>query len=82
MNNNTYTTRLILLLVLGHLFAKAQTTNAGMLKVQPGTIFSSLDDFDNKAGATFNNNSEVYFYSHLNNDGTIDFDPRRTLCPL
>ena len=74
MNNNTYTTRLILLLVLGHLFAKAQTTNAGMLKVQPGTIFSSLDDFDNKAGATFNNNGEVYFYSHLNNDGTIDFD--------
>lgn len=51
----------------------AQTTNVGVVQVQPGTIFSTIGAFDNQATGTFTNDGESYFYSHFNNDGVVTF---------
>lgn len=55
--------------VCGH----AQTTNVGVVQVQPGTIFSSVAAFDNQATGTYTNDGEAYFFSHFNNDGVVTF---------
>lgn len=51
----------------------AQTTNTGVLHVESNTIFSSVDNFDNKVGATYTNDGEAYFYANYNNHGITSF---------
>ena len=74
MKKHIHNIKLLGVFLLGSAFGFAQTTNTGVLHVNPGTIFSSVAEFDNQAAATFTNNGESYFYSHFNNDGTVGFD--------
>ncbi|MDC0380422.1 gliding motility-associated C-terminal domain-containing protein [Flavobacteriaceae bacterium] len=74
MKKQIYNIKLLGVFLLGSTFGFAQTTNTGVLHVNPGTIFSSVTEFDNQAAASFTNNGESYFYSHFNNDGTVGFD--------
>lgn len=74
MKKQIYNIKLLGAFLLGSTFGVAQTTNTGVLHVNPGTIFSSVAEFDNQAAANFTNNGESYFYSHFNNDGTVGFD--------
>lgn len=71
-NNNQ---RWSLLLLLGFLWitAEAQTVNTGEVYVTNGTIFSTMQDFDNTENSSFYNDGEVYIYADFNNDGTVDF---------
>lgn len=63
---------LVWVLLLG-VCGYAQTTNVGVIQVQPGTIFSSIGAFDNQATGIFTNDGESYFFSHFNNDGVVTF---------
>lgn len=74
MKKHIHNIKLLGVLLLGSTFGFAQTTNTGVLHVNPGTVFASVAEFDNTAGAEFTNNGESYFYSHFNNDGTVGFD--------
>lgn len=51
----------------------AQTVNTGELVVSPGTIFSTVSNFNNTATGTFINDGDVYAYSNWNNNGMVDF---------
>lgn len=51
----------------------AQTSNQGMLYVAEGTQFSTVEAMDNLEDGVFFNDGETFLYSHLNNDGVIDF---------
>jgi len=66
--------KLLVVFFFGSALGFAQTTNTGVLHVNPGTQFASVGAFDNTAGSEFTNNGESYFYSHFNNDGTVGFD--------
>lgn len=61
------------LLLFGSLNSISQTTNIGQFTVDPNTIVSIHDNFDNKAGATFVNDGEVMFFKSCNNDATFSF---------
>lgn len=65
--------RISLLLFLGIGGLQAQTTNLGKLSVKGDTKFSTLEEFDNRPGGEFLNDGEAYLYSHLNNDGVVDY---------
>lgn len=54
---------------------KAQTVNEGTMVVMPGTVVSTLFDFDNKPTGDFVNDGEFYVYAHFNNDGLVTFTP-------
>lgn len=73
-NNIKYLVWVLFLSVCGY----AQTTNVGVIQVQPGTIFSSIGAFDNQATGTFTNDGESYFFSHFNNDGVVTFTTTST----
>ncbi|MCH7402788.1 gliding motility-associated C-terminal domain-containing protein [Belliella kenyensis] len=51
----------------------AQTSNEGILSIQPNTVVSSLFNFDNKSNATLINDGDLYLFANLNNDGTVTF---------
>lgn len=51
----------------------SQTTNEGVLSVMGGTKFSTVEALDNREEGSFVNDGEAYLYSHLNNDGVVDF---------
>ncbi len=61
------------LLLVGLTSTRAQTVNTGELYVGEGTIFSTLESFDNQSTASFYNDGEAYFYSNFNNDGVYDY---------
>ena len=52
---------------------KAQTTNKGMLYISESTKFSTVQKLDNLESGKIYNDGETYIYSHLNNDGILDF---------
>src|SRR5690554_1290981 len=70
MNKKFFINMASLLLTAG-LFA--QTSNQGMLYVAEGTQFSTVEAMDNLEEGQFLNDGETFLYSHLNNDGVIDF---------
>lgn len=51
----------------------AQTSNQGMLYVAEDTRFSTVEAMDNLEDGSFFNDGETFLYSHLNNEGTVDF---------
>jgi len=51
----------------------SQTTNQGALYISEGTIFSTLEDFDNQTTGSFINDGDAYIYRDFNNDGVVDF---------
>lgn len=59
-----------LLLTVG-LFA--QTSNQGMLYIAEDTQFSTVEELDNLETGKWYNDGETFLYSHLNNDGVVDF---------
>ena len=73
MNTHTHNIKLLFLFVLIGVCGFGQTTNVGVVQVQPGTIFSSVAAFDNQSSASYTNDGEAYFYSHFNNDGVVTF---------
>ena len=73
MNTHTHNKKLLFLFVLIGVCGFGQTTNVGVVQVQPGTIFSSVAAFDNQSSATYTNDGEAYFFSHFNNDGVVTF---------
>lgn len=70
MKNNILT---ILCLVSLIVTGNAQTVNTGDLVVSPGTILSTVSDFDNTPTGALINDGEFYVYANWNNDGMIDF---------
>lgn len=60
------------------LLGGAQTINTGQLVVMPGTQFSTVSEFDNKATGVVLNDGESFIYNHYNNDGLITFSPSLT----
>ena len=62
-------------LFLVTLLADAQTVNQGTMAVMPGTVVSTLSDFDNRETGDFVNDGEFYVYAHFNNDGLVTFTP-------
>src|SRR5690554_8069466 len=54
-----------------------QTTNTGVLYVAPGTLMTVLSDFDNTDMGEYENNGEVLFQGHFNNDGIPTLDPQQ-----
>src|SRR5690554_3845192 len=68
---NKILTHISLLLFSTALFA--QTSNQGVLYVAEGTQFSTVEAMDNLEDGQFFNDGETFLYSHLNNDGVIDF---------
>lgn len=68
---NKLLTHTCLLLFSTALFA--QTSNQGVLYVAEGTQFSTVEAMDNLEDGQFLNDGETFLYSHLNNDGIIDF---------
>ncbi|MFY0482852.1 gliding motility-associated C-terminal domain-containing protein [Flavobacterium sp. PLA-1-15] len=53
----------------------AQTVNEGTMVVMPGTVVSTLFDFDNRPTGDFVNDGEFYVYANFNNDGLVTFTP-------
>ena len=51
----------------------SQTINNGMLYISPQTKFATLPTLNNNAVGKIYNDGELYFYSHFNNDGEMDF---------
>lgn len=51
-----------------------QTTNTGMLYVAPNTLMTVVSDFNNTETGEYENNGEVLFRGHFNNDGITAFD--------
>lgn len=75
MKHNLYTNALFLLFTVCYSSsALAQTVNIGELTVAPGTLFSTLEAFDNTPSGQFMNDGDVYVYDHFNNDGMVDYD--------
>lgn len=63
------------LLGLGNIYAQSgQTVNEGVLYVSPGTLMTIVSDFDNTDMGEYENNGEVLFLGHFNNDGITTFD--------
>ena len=60
-------------LLLCTLSIQAQTSNEGMLYVSEGTVFSTVERFDNLSSGEFYNDGDAFIYSHFNNDGVVDF---------
>lgn len=52
-----------------------QTTNTGILYVAPGTLMTVVSDFNNTDMGEYENNGEVLFKGHFNNDGITTFNP-------
>lgn len=50
-----------------------KAVNKGEFSVRPGTLVSSYFDFDNQAGGRVENDGEMHFYGHYNNDGEFLF---------
>lgn len=66
----------ILAITIGTTFmANSQTVNEGTMVVMPGTIVSTLFDFDNKPSGDFINDGEFFVYANFNNDGLVTFTP-------
>ncbi|MFY0481824.1 gliding motility-associated C-terminal domain-containing protein [Flavobacterium sp. PLA-1-15] len=55
--------------------AEAQTVNQGTMVVMPGTVVSTLFDFDNKQSGDFVNDGAFYVYANFNNEGLVTFTP-------
>src|SRR5690554_959869 len=51
----------------------AQTSNQGMLYVAENTRFSTVEALENLEEGSFFNDGETFLYSHLSNEGTVDF---------
>jgi len=51
-----------------------QTTNTGMLYVASNTLMTVVSDFNNTETGEYENNGEVLFRGHFNNDGITAFD--------
>lgn len=66
-------------LILGASFiagvCHGQTVNQGTMVIMPGTVVSTLGDFDNKPSGDFVNDGEFYVYANFNNDGLVTFTP-------
>lgn len=63
------------LLGLGSVSAQSgQTVNEGVLHVSPGTLMTVVSDFNNTDMGEYENNGEVLFQGHFNNDGITTFD--------
>lgn len=78
MNTHVHNIKFLVLSLFVGVCGYAQTTNVGVIQVQPGTIFSSIGAFDNQTDATFTNDGESYFFSHFNNDGAVTFTSTST----
>ena len=76
--NKLMTHRIILgaSLIVG--VCQGQTVNTGTMAVKPGTIVSTLFDFDNRPTGDFVNDGEFYVYANFNNDGLVTFTPGPT----
>ncbi|MDR6967334.1 gliding motility-associated-like protein [Flavobacterium arsenatis] len=62
------------ILLVGQM-ANAQTVNNGTMVVMPGTILSTVSDFDNTPTGDFVNDGEFYVYANFNNDGLVTYTP-------
>ncbi len=51
----------------------SQTNNEGALYVSENTQFSTVGNFNNFSTGSFYNDGDAFIYSHLNNDGVLDF---------
>jgi len=51
----------------------SQTVNKGSVIIQPGTIVSSLGDWNNMSGSKLQNDGELLLLGNFNNDGTVRF---------
>ena len=63
----------ILILLLLPTIMLGQTVNTGDLYISPGTILSTVPDFNNTTTGTVINDGEFYVYADFNNDGDVDF---------
>ncbi|WP_083564921.1 gliding motility-associated C-terminal domain-containing protein [Sinomicrobium oceani] len=55
-----------------------QTVNTGTVVIAQGTEVSTMEDFDNKEGATVHNDGTFFVYGNFNNDGLVSFTPGAT----
>jgi gliding motility-associated-like protein len=63
------------LLGLGNIYSQSgQTVNEGVLYVSPATLMTVVSDFNNTDMGEYENNGEVLFQGHFNNDGITLFD--------
>lgn len=68
---------LLFLVLIRTTFAQnAQTVNEGLLHVNPNTLVSVEWNFNNKNTGDYENNGEVIFKGHFNNNGIVTFDPQ------
>lgn len=67
--------RVLLMALCTTFVANSQTVNQGTMVVMPGTIVSTLFDFDNRPWGDFINDGELYVYANFNNDGLVTFTP-------
>ncbi len=68
---------LLFLVLIRTTFAQnAQTVNEGLLHVNPNTLVSVEWNFDNKNTGDYENNGEIIFKGHFNNNGIVTFDPQ------
>ncbi len=60
---------------LGSIYAQSgQTTNTGVFYVAPNTLMTVVSDFNNTDMGEYENNGEVLFKGHFNNDGITTFN--------
>ncbi len=60
---------------LGSIYAQSgQTTNTGVFYVAPNTLMTVVSDFNNTDMGEYENNGEVLFLGHFNNDGITTFN--------
>lgn len=65
----------ILLFAIISTIGRAQTVNTGTMVVSPGTVMSTVSNFNNKPSGDFLNDGSVYIYANFNNDGLVSFSP-------
>jgi gliding motility-associated-like protein len=66
---------IMLIILWGAKAQTGQTSNTGVLYVAPNTLVTVVGDFDNTETGEYENNGEVLFRGHFNNDGITTFDP-------
>jgi len=67
---------LFLILIRTAAAQNAQTVNEGLLHVNTNTLVSVEWNFDNEITGDYENNGEVIFKGHFNNNGIVTFDPQ------
>lgn len=68
----------VICLVVTGAYAQQKTVNQGSLSVQPGTLFSTHYDFENKTSGEVLNDGEMHFFGNYQNEGLFSYSSTNT----